>query len=211
MHRTHLLVLASAAVLVACEVPTIISAPAEFAPAADVSPSPQVHVLNTQLRGIINPDIEPSSAYGHVQIRLRDNGDETFTVEWQGRIFNPSGESFSAGIVGIIDPDIEPPPPGAGDGDGGILVGTPVLTFFRLGAGDFVSCGVIDFDSQGIIDPEILPAEFALNMIINPEIHEARFLTVEHAAGAISGAFGAGTPEETVGGTETGPRVRCAI
>ena len=210
MHRTHLLVLASAAVLVACEVPTIISAPAEFAPAADVSPSPQVHVLNTQLRGIINPDIEPSAAYGHVQIKLRDNGDETYSVEWSGRIFNPAGESFTAGLVGIIDPDIEPPPPGTGDEDPPIIDAS-FLTFFRLGT-DAVSCGVIDFDSSGIIDPEILPAEIALNMIINPEIHEARLLSVEHSTGAVAGTFGAGTPEAPVATSSSSlNRVRCAI
>jgi len=207
----RILIVAAAAFAAGCDAPGPVAPPANPAPATDVSPSPQVHVLNTQLRGIINPDIEPSAAYGHVQIKLRDNGDDTFTVEWSGRIFNPGGEAFAAGLVGIIDPDIEPPPEEGGDGDGDIVITTPVLTFFRLGAGDLVSCGIIDFDSSGIIDPEILPAEVALNMIINPEIHEARFITSERMEGAIAGRFGAASAEEPVTGSTTGPRVRCAV
>ena len=49
-------------------------------------------------------------------------------------------------------------------------------------------------------------------MIINPEIHVARLLSVEHATGAVAGSFGAGTPETpvaTAGGSLN--RVRCAI
>lgn len=208
MSRYTLALLSWAMIAAGCDGPWDRATAPEL-PAADVSPSPQVHVLNTQLRGIINPDIAPSPAYGHVHIKLTDNGDDTYSVGWSGRIFNPAGETFTSGIVGIIDPDIEPPPAG-GEEDPPILVATPVLTFFRLGT-DGVSCGVIDFDSQGIIDPQILPAEVALRVIINPEIHVASFVTTQHATGAIAGSFGAGSPEQPVGESAAGARVRCAI
>jgi hypothetical protein len=184
--------------------------PAPAPPA--LSTSPQVHVLNTQLRGVAPPDdgVTASAAYGHVQVKLTDNGDGTFAVQWKGRIFNPGGESFASGWVGIIDPDIQPPPDGE---DGGVILpATRLLTFFRLGGGDAVSCGVIDFDSQGIINPEILPAELAQTWIINPDIHEARFLTLERLEGAVAGTFGPNTPEEPVTTSPgDGQRVRCAV
>jgi hypothetical protein len=163
------------------------------------------------MRGLVSENGEASSAYGHVQVKLTDSADGTFAVEWKGRIFNPGGESFAAGWVGIINPDIEPPPPGEDDG-GVILPATPLLTFFRFGSGDAVSCGVIDFDSQGITDEEHMPADLAQTWIINPEIHEARFLTLERLDGAIAGTFGPNTPEEPMSTSAAGgQRVRCAV
>jgi hypothetical protein len=71
---------------------------------------------------------------------------------------------------------------------------------------------VIDFDSQGIINPDILPAELAQTWIINPDIHEARFLTLDRLDGALAGTFGPNTPESTVATSPgDGQRVRCVL
>lgn len=189
--RTAVLGLATIAVI-GCDVEP--PAAPDLALVADVSPSPRIFVLNAQLRGIINPDIEPSEAWGHVQLKLTENADGTFAARWRGRIFNPSAEVFIRGTAGIIDPDID-----------------PILTFFRLGT-DGVSCDIIDFDSQGITDEEHIPAEFALAMIINPDLHEARI----EGDGVVAGTFGLVDPATLVGfnpqpDPPTGRQVRCGV
>lgn len=192
-------ILMTAAVLAACAPDSGPGTPFEPSLSAELTTSPRVYVLNTQLRGIIDPDIAPSAAYGHLQVKLTDNGDDTFSVEWKGRIFNPGGEAFASGVVGIIVPLPQP----------------PFLTLFRFASSDAVSCGVIDFDSDGIIDPEILPAAIANSWITNPDIHEARFSTVDRPDGAIVGNFGVADPTTVLGfNPQPDPpreRARCAI
>jgi len=210
MSRARFLFLAAAVIPVACDAPANVSSPPDFAPSADISPSPMVHVLNTQLRAVTPADgSTASAAYGHLQVKLQDNGDGTFTVDWKGRIFNPAREAITSGQVGIINPEVEPPPVGGGEIP---LTPPPVFTFFRFAATDAVDCSVIDFDSQGIVNPEVMPAAIANNWIVNPDVHEARFMSVERMAGAVAGTFGAGTPEGAVDGAKvSGPRVRCSV
>lgn len=166
-------------------------------PAADVVPTPRVFVLNTQLRGIINPDIEPSTATGHIQLKLRENEDGSFGVEWQGRIFNRGGERFFRATVGMAGGEVD-----------------PILTLFRLG-GDGIACDVIDLDAQGEEDVASLPADIALALILNPEIYEARIESLERPDGAIVGFFGILDPDILVGfnpqpDPPQGRVVRCA-
>lgn len=152
--------------------------------------SPGVYVLNTQLRGIINPDIEPSpTAWGHVQVKLTDNGDDTFGIQWKGRLFNPNEETFSGAF--IIEPDINPgpfpndgPPVGAGE---------LVFTFFR---GSIAACEVLVFESQGGAG-DLLPSDVAMNMILNPDIHEVLLFSTEGSV--VSGRFGLPDPTELIG------------
>ena len=199
-----------AVVLASCGLPDAAGTPTDLDMSADVSPSPRVFVLNTQLRGIINPDITPSAAYGHLQVKLTDNGDDTFSVEWKGRIFNPAAESFITGVVSLIGVNDEVPPGGETP-----FTLAPVLTMFRFISSDAVSCGIIDFDSDGIINPDVIPAAIAENWIINPEIHEARFSTLEHEEGAVLGTFGIADPTTVLGfNPQPDPpqtRARCAL
>jgi hypothetical protein len=186
------------------------AAPFDAVPSADVTPAPRVYVLNAQIRGIVDPEIEPSAAYGHVQFKLTDNGDATFAVEWKGRIFNPAGEAFVSGVVGIIYPDILPPPGGEVP-----LPSPPFLTLFRFAASDAVSCGVVDVDSDGIINPDVVPAAIAESWIINPEIHEIRLASVERPDGSIAGTFGFHDPAAVLAwNPQPDPpreRARCAV
>lgn len=157
--------------------------------AAFAEVSPGVYVLNTQLRGIIDPDHEPApTAWGHVQVKLMDNGDETFGIEWKGKLFNPEREVFSGAF--IINPDINPGPyPDDGPPSGGAGL---VLSFFR---GSTADCDVLLFESQGIGD--VLPADVALNMILNPEIHAVLAFSTEGTL--VAGRFGLPDPTEILG------------
>ena len=112
--------------------------------------------------------------------------------------------------MGIINPEIEPPPGGEVP-----LPPPPILTLFRLASADALSCGVIDFDSEGIINPDVLPAFVANNWIINPEIHEARFVTVARPDGEVAGTFGLVDPTTVLGfNPQPDPpreRARCSL
>ena len=179
------------ALLLACadELPT---ATHEFV--ADAVPAPRVFAFNTQLRGIINPDIEPSPARGHFQVRLTANEDGTFSVSWQGRIFNAAAERFVRGTVGMVGGGVD-----------------PIVTLFRLG-GDGIGCDVIDLAAED----QILPADVGRAFILNPEIHEARFESLERPDGAVVGSFGIIDPDHLVGfnpqpDPPKGGVVRCAV
>lgn len=158
----------------------------EFSPAADLSPG--VHLLNTQLRGIIDPAIQPTPAWGHIQIKLTEDGENGFLIEWKGKLFNPANEVFSSAY--IINPAIiiiEP-------GDGEPTVSGSLFTLFR---GSDQSCGILLFGSQGITDEEHIPFEQGMDMITNPGIHEV--LLVSEDGTAVSGRFGLPDPTELIG------------
>ncbi|HEX9564155.1 MAG TPA: hypothetical protein VF981_09295 [Gemmatimonadaceae bacterium] len=164
-----------------------ITAPPAPAPSSTVDPSPRVYVLNTQFRGVINPEIVPSSAYGHIQLKLTDAGDGTYTVEWVGKIFNPNRETFlTAEIhdVGLTLP-----------GDGGP---PPLLDLFNLTATGGVDCSIIDFDSYGVTDEENLPSPDALALISSPSEYVVIFSTQVNSL-AVAGWFGAGPDPDLVG------------
>ncbi|HZD05226.1 MAG TPA: hypothetical protein VE173_09920 [Longimicrobiales bacterium] len=149
-------------------------------------------VLNTQLAGIIDPDIEPSPGYGHLQVVLTELEDGTYQVDWKGTLFNPGGETFSLGVLGISS---EPP--------------ERVVLFSSQ-----ESCDVYELSSAGIIDPEILPAEVGLAAIIDPQILEARVMSDERPAGALAGVFGPATAETSLTldrSGDGGSRVRCGL
>jgi hypothetical protein len=169
----------------------------------DETISQGVYVLNTQLRGIIDPDIQPTPAWGHVQIKLTDDGEAGYRIEWKGKLFNPESEVFSSAF--IINPDII-----GGPGDGEPTGSGFVFTLFR-GASE--SCGILLFDSQGITDAEHIPVEAALNMIIDPEIHEVVLVSTEGSF--VVGRFGIPDPTELIGFNPqpdlSGKIVRCDV
>lgn len=203
------LVLAGTLLPLACNAPaTGPGAPSEAPdePSLSVSGATLAAVLNTQLRGIVDPEIEPSQAYGHVQLKLFDLGDGTFQVEWSGKIFNPARETFTAGYVGIMDPDIEPEP---GSEDPPIVL-TALFTFFH----DLqIDCSTIVFDSDALATPQLLSSDIANAMITDEEHHEVDLLSEAHPFGSIRGVFGASTPENPIGdGTDpAGKPVRCEL
>lgn len=156
------------------------AAPDGLGPAMNASPA--VHVLNTQLRGIINPDIEITGAWGHVQIKLTaENGG--YLVEWRGKIFNPDGETFAHADIFYGGPDATPVP-GVG----------PLFSLFRNAS---QSCDILSFGSQGIINPAILPADVGDAMIINPEQYVVRVMSTDDAV--LGGAFRIADPREVFG------------
>ena len=144
--------------------------------------SPAVHVLNTQLRGITNPEIEPTGAWGHVQIKLTaDNGG--YLVEWRGRIFNPDGETFAQADIFYGGPDATPVP-GAG----------PLFSLFRNAS---QSCDILSFSSQGITDEEHLPADIGDAMIVDPDHYLVRVMSTDDAL--LGGGFRIADPREVFG------------
>ncbi len=182
--------LALAALGLGCaEAGTVLSAGEEAGPAFTVSPA--VYVLNTQLRGIIDPDITPTPAWGHVQLKLTDDDEEGYRVEWKGKIFNPKNEVFTSAV--IINPDIIPTS-AHGDGDPPIVIGRVVYRLFNTST---QSCGILLLDSQGITDEEHMPADIAQAMIINPEIHQ--LIVVSSSGGVMAGRFGLPDPQTALG------------
>jgi hypothetical protein len=161
--------------------------------------------LNTQLRGIINPDILPTGAWGHLQIKLTEAADGTWVPEWKGRLYNPDGHQFVSGLIVMLE---EGDSGGSGTiGDGGeiVVVGSIVLDLFR---GASASCGIIDLETPELSADDHLPADIGARMIIDPEIHEVLLLSTDGSL--VAGQFGAGAPESTTGGGLTGPPVRCS-
>lgn len=171
-----------------CAEPT--SRPLVFEPDFDVTEtSLRVYVLNTQLRGIIHPEITPSPAWGHVQVKLTDRGDGTFGVAWKGKLFNPNREIFAGAF--IIDQDHI----GGGTvGDGGTITSGLVFKFFERAS---ASCGIVNFNSQAITDEEHMPADIAMNMIANPELFQVLMTT--GAGPRVVGTFGVMDPTTVLG------------
>ncbi len=172
--------------------------------------SPRVYVLNTQLRGIIDPEIEPSPAWGHVRIKLTDDGAEGYAVKWSGKLFNPERSTFNSGF--IIDPDIMPD----GDEVDGledhdiVIGGELVFTFFRDSGS---SCDILSFDSQGITDEEHIPADVAQRMIAGPDLFRAVLLATDGSL--VLGTFSHVDPTTILGfnpqpDPPQGKQTRCA-
>ncbi len=61
----------------------------------------KLRVYNFQLRAIgdpcniDDPNVRPSSAFGHLQLKVTALGDESVRVAYKGTIFNPAGEIFT--------------------------------------------------------------------------------------------------------------------
>lgn len=164
----------------------------------------QVVVFNTQLRGIIDPDIQPTGAWGHVQLKLTEAGDGTWVAEWKGRLYNPDGHQFTAGFVIDLDADGGGDPGDPSDG-GGIILDSAILDLFTDAS---ASCGIIDFESQAITDEEHMPADVAQRMIIDPEIFGVVLVSTDGPI--VFGRFGPGDPEPVSGDGLGGRPVRCA-
>lgn len=135
-------------------------------------------VINVQLRAIDPEDAttDPSAARGHLQLKLRNAGDGTYAVQWSGRIFNPSGESFIGGGIYSI----------------GEVDGRPILNF------GFVAPDVGDKDTGvtgcstavRVEGSAFLPAVQAEVIVEDPNIFEVRFSTRALPRGAIAGNLG---------------------
>jgi hypothetical protein len=178
----RLITLAAAPLAFGCaDLPTMPAASDATRPALDVTPN--VYVLNTQLRGIINPDIAPSPAWGHVQVKLSYDGAAGYRVEWKGRLFNPDNETYAAVTLFYGGPDALPVP--------GIA---PIFTFFD---GTSQSCGILSFGSQAITDEEHLPADVAQSVLLNPNLFG---VVVESPDGPrVAGKFSLASPGTLVG------------
>lgn len=182
MNRTRIgLTLAIAGLAIACSEPPVGPPAADaFEPAAVLTPG--VHVLNTQLRGIINPDIEPSPAWGHIQIKLTDDGADGYRVEWKGRIFNPDAETLISG--GIV----------YGGPDATLIPGTPIV--FSLFRDSSESCDILNFDSQAITDEEHMPADIAQAMMLDPDLFAVVVFSPEGPR--VAGLLGMPDPTEVI-------------
>ncbi|MCI0433335.1 MAG: hypothetical protein L0271_06775 [Gemmatimonadetes bacterium] len=176
MKPTSLTLLAIPALaLAACDSPTSPDAEAglEFHAALVAS----VYYFNADVQGIINPDLAPSPATGRVQLELTDLRDGTYRAEWVGSISNPARETFTAGQIGIINPEIRPTSP------------APGASLARLFSNASLSCSSLVLDSRGVIDPEVLPATVVSDMLRNPGRYEARLTTSVLTGGAIAAAL----------------------
>jgi hypothetical protein len=162
----------------------------------------RVLVLNTQLRGIIDPEIMPTDAWGHLQVKLTEADDGTWVPEWNGRLYNPESQEFITGLVVELDGEGGDSVPFEG---GEILVGSVVLDLFR---GASASCGIIDFESQAITDEEHMPADTAQRMMIDPDLFGVLLLSTDGPI--VFGRFGPGDPEPVSGSGLTGKPVRCS-
>lgn len=88
-----------AAVLSACADPTVPGDVLSTRPASIIVIDGKLErVFNVQLRSVEDPNIidDPNiRPHGNLQLKMYENLDGTFTLEWKGQIFNPAGESFT--------------------------------------------------------------------------------------------------------------------
>jgi hypothetical protein len=161
----------------ACDSPTAPDAASDHELAAGWFPTSTI--LSANVRGIIDPEIHPSSAYGTIQLRLTDRGDGTYRADWYGRFSNPAMERFTAGHIGI-DPDIMP------------TSSSPGAAVARLFGGASLRCDVA-VDSRGLYDTQIIPATVARAMLRYPERYEARLTSSTLTGGAVAGRLALAT------------------
>lgn len=135
-------------------------------------------VLNTQFRGIGDPDIMPvSSVRGHLQLKVYDTGDGGYAAAWKGKFFNPECESLlGGGIYAVQDSEDFPNP-------------ETRPTVRILPDDQPIGCGKTDLEgSTGI------SADLAARLIGNPDIFIAVFFT--QGGGLIVGTFSIGNPND---------------
>ncbi|MHC4709596.1 MAG: hypothetical protein ACYTA3_04010 [Planctomycetota bacterium] len=172
------------ALLVACS-----DAPAPTAP-ADLSAGDAlftvlegegaVYVLNAQLRPVASTDFTPSTAWGHIQVKLRAHPPDPFySVSWQGGIINPDKEPVVASGIffGVVPPSDGIPPI---DFDDNHVVTENTYTPKGLNYGES------DVTLIESLFGMTLTAAQAEDMIASPGDHFAWFGTDE---GAIAGVF----------------------
>ncbi len=184
------------------------------APPLQAEVAQQVFVFNTQLRAVTDEEYAPSSAYGHIQLKLTASAESPhYEVQWSGKIFNPASEEFIGGLVGIINPDLVPPP---SEEDPPILPGQ-VFRLFDLREVGGLTCNVIEFDSEGLEEEVYIAWEIGWFMLANPDLVEARFVSSDRRDGAIAGLFGATADPMTLLGFNPQPdppkgqQARCAV
>ena len=144
-------------------------------------------VLNVQLRAvedpniIDDPNIRPSDASGHLQLKLTRLADGSVRIDFKGQINNPGGETFTgltlrssrggrASAVFIAFGEVE----GIGEVDGRIVR--------------------IDPEDATVISAEAAARLYGTpdtvddpNLIDDPNLLVATFFTRQHPAGAIQG------------------------
>lgn len=157
-------------------------------PAADAAwavLSPGVHVLNTQLRGIIAPDIEPAAAWGHAQVKLTYLGEEGYRVEWRARLFNPDQDIFDRAVVYHVEDQPEEPAD----------LPDPVVSFHHGETEE--GCDILDFATDVVAHADPLPASIAETLINYPERHLLAFLTTDGSL--VAGRFARPDPGLVLG------------
>lgn len=93
--------LVAATFLVGCTDPAASDLQALSGPSFLKEVEGKLRVLNFQLRAvedpciIDDPNIMPSSAFGHLQLKVTALGDGSVRVAYKGTIFNPAGEIFT--------------------------------------------------------------------------------------------------------------------
>lgn len=174
----------AAALATGCE-----KAPGPSEPAAGNAPlamlSSGVHVLNTQLRVVLAPDIVPTAAWGHAQVRLTYLGEEGYRVEWRARLFNPEQDIFDRAVVYHVEdqPDEPPDLPDA------------VVSFHHGETEE--GCDILDFATDVVAHADPLPASIAETLISYPERHELVFTTTDGSL--VAGRFALPDPRQVLG------------
>ena len=186
-HRATTILLAGLA-LGACAAPT----EPTLAPSRTViDTGVRTYTLHTQLRGIIDPDITPTPAWGHLHLALTSAGPSGYLAEWRGRLFNPDGETFSGGF--IINPDIAPDPIDGDDEGSGTVSATALLTLFR---GSVETCEVLILESSDAA-PVNLTTEAVHALLGAPSGY--RVIAISDRGGVVEGTLGIIDPEILVG------------
>lgn len=128
-------------------------------------------VYNFQLRAIDDPNIRPSAAHGHLQLKATLLGDGSVRIAYKGQIFNPAGERFTGFSLGST----------------------------RLGRSSIlIALGNVGGVSDRRIDPEdatIVSAEVAARLygtpdtIDDPNLLVVTFFTTRQPGGALRGEY----------------------
>ncbi|MDP9206115.1 MAG: hypothetical protein M3P12_11810 [Gemmatimonadota bacterium] len=130
--------------------------------------------LNTQLRAVGDGSVTPlPRVWGHIQLTITDGGEVGFVVNWKGIVFNPEGEVFIGGELGLQEPPEPDTPP----------TFSAVLTLFE---GARASCDRISLTNMR--DPIVISAELAADLVNNPENYAVRLYTADGTI--LQGTFG---------------------
>ncbi len=121
-------------------------------------------VYTTQLRTENEVPPQTSAAFGHTQIKVRNDG----TIEWKTHIVNPGGETFVAGHIHI----------GSAAVAGGVVQGLTVGPF------------VVTSDAQIMRSGEVSNATVAAAICANPSNYYVNYHTTVDPGGAIRGQLG---------------------
>jgi len=119
-------------------------------------------VLNTQLSAAEETTGSTSTASGHAQIKVRNDG----TIEWNVFVLNPDGETFTAGHIHLAP----------------VGVAGPVVQPLHM-SGNTTDMQIRDTG-------EASPADLGAAICANPSAYYVNYHTTAFSGGAIRGQLG---------------------